>query len=263
MRSLRVRHIAGRIARFVALGFVLALPGCGVDPGLEDWPEPIGPAVAREIAPREPCAHRDSLRRPFYGDLHVHTGVSMDARSLGTTTTPDDAYRYARGEAVALSPFDAGGNPDRVVRLGRPLDFAAVTDHAEWMAETAICRDPDSEVYDTRSCRIARGEESTFLATLLGLKSFRAQLLGVVSLPSAGSLGKVLRSFVLRQAQLAGTRCIDDQALDEEEEAAGYLKRRPHTNPSSTRISISVPNHQRQGTWRRFFVSREEEERIT
>lgn len=41
------------------------------------------------------------------------------------------------------------------------------------------------------------------------------------------------------------------------------VKRRPHTNPSSTRISISVPNHQRQGTWRRFFVSREEEERIT
>ena len=180
MRSLRVRYIAGRIARFVALGFVLALPGCGVDPGLEDWPEPIGPAVAREIAPREPCAHRDPLRRPFYGDLHVHTGVSMDARSLGTTTTPDDAYRYARGEAVALSPFDVEGNPDRVVRLGRPLDFAAVTDHAEWMAETAICRDPDSEVYDKRSCRIARGEESTFLATLLGLKSFRAQLLGVV-----------------------------------------------------------------------------------
>ena len=46
------------------------------------------------------------------------------------------------------------------------------------------------------------------------------QLLGVVSLPSAGSLGEVLRSFVLRQAQLAGTRCIDDQALDDEEEAA-------------------------------------------
>ena len=46
------------------------------------------------------------------------------------------------------------------------------------------------------------------------------QLLGVVSLPSAGSLGGVLRSFVLRQAQLAGTRCIDDEALDDDEEAA-------------------------------------------
>ena len=46
------------------------------------------------------------------------------------------------------------------------------------------------------------------------------QLLGVVARPSAGSLGGVLRSFVLRQAQLAGTRCIDDQALDDEEEAA-------------------------------------------
>ena len=46
------------------------------------------------------------------------------------------------------------------------------------------------------------------------------QLLGVVSLPSAVSLGGVLRSFVLRQAQLAGMRCIDDRAMDDDDEAA-------------------------------------------
>ena len=34
------------------------------------------------------------------------------------------------------------------------------------------------------------------------------QLLGVVSLPSAGSLGGVLRSFVLRQAQLVGVQSV-------------------------------------------------------
>ncbi|MEM9174234.1 MAG: DUF3604 domain-containing protein [Myxococcota bacterium] len=169
-----------RRASAVPAALALVAAGCGLDPGLEDWPEPIGPAVAREIAPREPCADRDPLRRPFFGDLHVHTGVSMDARSLGTTTTPDDAYRYARGETVALSPFDDDGRPERRARLARPLDFAAVTDHAEWMAETALCLDPTSEVFGTRSCRLSRGEEKTILADLLGLKSFRAQLLGVV-----------------------------------------------------------------------------------
>jgi len=156
--------------------------GCNFDPGLEDWPREIGPAKSAPIASREPCADRDSLRRPFYGDLHVHTGVSMDARILGTTTTPGDAYRFARGENVALSPFDADGRPSRLAQLDRPLDFAAVTDHAEWMAENAICLDPESAAYDTRSCRIYRSEEESLLASVLGLPGFRAKVLGVIDL---------------------------------------------------------------------------------
>lgn len=158
----------------IALSAVFSA-GCGFDPGLEDWETPIGPARSQTIAPREPCADRDPLRRPFYGDLHVHTGVSMDAQLHGTRTTPDDAYRFAKGEEVALAPFDEQGRAERLARLDRPLDFAAVTDHAEWMAETALCLDPASAVYDTRSCRIYRSEESTLLATVLGLKGFRAK----------------------------------------------------------------------------------------
>ncbi|MCR9095457.1 MAG: DUF3604 domain-containing protein [bacterium] len=165
----------------IALSAVFSA-GCGFDPGLEDWETPIGPARSQTIAPREPCADRDPLRRPFYGDLHVHTGVSMDAQLHGTRTTPDDAYRFAKGEEVALAPFDEQGRAERLARLDRPLDFAAVTDHAEWMAETALCLDPASAVYDTRSCRIYRSEESTLLATVLGLKGFRAKVLGVVDL---------------------------------------------------------------------------------
>ena len=168
------------VPAFAACGAGLATLACSFDPGLEDWPVPVEPAFEQKIASREACADRTSLRRPFYGDLHVHTGVSMDARSLGTTTTPDDAYRYARGEALALSPFAADGTPERVARLGRPLDFAAVTDHAEWMAEVSLCLDPESDVYDTRSCRIGRGDEKTILADLLGLKGFRSNILGMV-----------------------------------------------------------------------------------
>ena len=41
-------------------------------------------------------------------------------------TTPDDAWRYAKGEAI---PHPRGGQ----VKLSAPLDFLAVTDHADFM----------------------------------------------------------------------------------------------------------------------------------
>lgn len=166
----------------LSLALSVVLVGCSLDPGLEDWQPTTGPAEPATIAPRTPCAEHDPLRRPFFGDLHVHTGVSMDARIQGTSTTPDEAYRFARGETIALSPFDEAGRPHRTARIDRPLDFAAVTDHAEWMAETALCLDPTSSVHDTRSCRIFRSEASTLLAKVLRLRGFRAKVLGVIDL---------------------------------------------------------------------------------
>jgi hypothetical protein len=75
----------------------------------------------------------------------------MDAYTGETPGTPDDAYRFARGETIAI----AGG---RTTRLERPLDFAAVTDHAESIGEVALCRDADSGVYDLPACAVFRGE---------------------------------------------------------------------------------------------------------
>ena len=106
----------------------------------------------------------------------------MDARIMGTTTTPDDAYRFARGEEIGLSPFASDGTPARTAQLDRPLDFAAITDHAEWMAETSLCTDSTSEVYDSKACRQFRGEERAWYAKLIGLKGFHANVLGVVDL---------------------------------------------------------------------------------
>ena len=65
-----------------------------------------------------------AARQVLYGDLHIHTALSADAFSTGTRTLPDDAYRYARGEAIAHA---AGFT----VQLKRPLDFAAVTEHSD------------------------------------------------------------------------------------------------------------------------------------
>ena len=69
----------------------------------------------------------DIPRQAFFGDLHLHTNNSADAYALANIgLTPADAYRFARDGAV----IDLNGEN---VRLRRPLDFLAVTDHSEYI----------------------------------------------------------------------------------------------------------------------------------
>ncbi len=123
-------------------------------------PPDAGPAVIVLPDDREACARQNPLRDPYFGDLHVHTSISFDANAYGTRTRPDDAYRFARGEAIDLPPYDASGRATRTLQLGRPLDFAAVTDHAEFFGEIAICTDPSSPGYDSSTCRSYREGDS-------------------------------------------------------------------------------------------------------
>ena len=62
----------------------------------------------------------------YWGDLHLHTNFSLDAYGVGNTyITPDLAYRFARGIPVYHKGLDTK------VQIDRPLDFLAVTDHAD------------------------------------------------------------------------------------------------------------------------------------
>ena len=90
-------------------------------------------------------------RFPYFGDLHVHSAWSLDSYVNYNRVGPRDAYRFALGEAVVLS----GG---RVVRIDRPLDFAAVTDHAEYLGELPLCTDESSAAYALEICRDIRNE---------------------------------------------------------------------------------------------------------
>ena len=110
-------------------------------------------APSDDLVPREPCIHRDPLRQAFFGDLHTHTAFSLDALGRGGFQTPDDAFRFARGEPIDLSAVD--GSP-RTAQLDRPIDFAAVTDHSEWLGEVEACTDPSSPVYGDAVCRRLR-----------------------------------------------------------------------------------------------------------
>ena len=73
----------------------------------------------------EPAATPNPLRNAYFGDLHLHTSYSMDAFAFGTRTTPEDSFRFAMGE-----PVEYFGKTWK--RLA-PLDFLAVTDHAEYL----------------------------------------------------------------------------------------------------------------------------------
>jgi hypothetical protein len=103
-----------------------------------------------------PCAEHDPLRRAYFGDLHVHTRYSLDASTQGTRTTPGDAYRFARGEPLGIQPWSEDATPGRSVQLRRPLDFAAVTDHAEYFGETTICNSTAFRGYDSLMCTVYR-----------------------------------------------------------------------------------------------------------
>src|SRR5213080_1640762 len=79
---------------------------------------PVAPAATTVVpAPAYPT-------RPYFGDTHLHTALSLDARAFGNTLGPEEAYRFARGEEVV----SATGQP---AKLSRPLDFLVVADHAE------------------------------------------------------------------------------------------------------------------------------------
>ncbi len=111
---------------------------------------------AQAADPHPQCADRDPLRRPFFGDLHVHTTLSLDASTQGTMLRPRDAYLFAKGEEVGIQPHDATGDPLRTLRLRRPLDFAAVTDHAELFGELRTCRTPGLPGHDSPICMVYR-----------------------------------------------------------------------------------------------------------
>ena len=78
-------------------------------------------------------------RNPYYGDLHVHTKYSFDAYVFGVTASPDDAYRYAKGEGIK-HPLGYE------MKLREPLDFYSVTDHGFFMGMIEAYADTSSKM---------------------------------------------------------------------------------------------------------------------
>lgn len=82
----------------------------------------------------------------YFGDLHIHTSLSFDSYLFGNRLDADSAYRFAKGERQQI------GTGERI-ELARPLDFAAITDHAEGFGRQLACDQPDLSDAGRKACQ--------------------------------------------------------------------------------------------------------------
>ncbi len=126
-----------------------------------------------------PYAGRAYPTKLLWGDTHLHTNLSLDARAAGVMLSPEDAYKFARGDEVTST----GGLP---VKLGQPLDWLVVTDHSDAMGamlEVAagnpdLLKDPVVRGWHQK---ITQGGDAAIEATL-----------DIINTVTAGDIPKVL-----------------------------------------------------------------------
>jgi len=107
--------------------------------------------TGQPVAPTETVAAADipliETNIALFGDLHVHTTNSFDAFIFGTRTDANDAYRFAKGEAIE------NGAGTTLKLDGPPLDFYAVTDHGEYLGVVPAMRDRSSALSKTDTAK--------------------------------------------------------------------------------------------------------------
>jgi hypothetical protein len=104
-------------------------------------PPPPPPPAAAPAASGAASSGPNPERNAYFGELHLHTSWSFDAYAFqNTMTDPDAAYRFAKGEPITHV------NGSQVQRR-TPLDFAAVTDHAEYMGVAQLFTNPQHPLY--------------------------------------------------------------------------------------------------------------------
>ena len=125
-----------RADRCVPVCFLIAGLALAVSPLLAQEPE-LYHLTEEDLAEEEiysPFVGRAYPDEVFFGDMHFHTDLSFDAGLIGTTLTAHDGFRMARGEKVI-------SNTGQPIQLIRPLDFLAITDHAEMIGLAPAIRE--------------------------------------------------------------------------------------------------------------------------
>jgi len=123
-----------------------------------------------------PYGGRNFPTNVYWGDTHLHTTNSLDARAAGVTLDNEAAYRFARGEEVVSTHGE-------ILKLSRPLDFLVVTDHSDAMGamneiikgDPTLMREPMLKDWHDR---IAAGGDTAMQAAYEVVETF-AGLTGV------------------------------------------------------------------------------------
>ena len=117
-----------------------------------------------------PYAGRHFPTRVYWGDTHLHTNLSIDARAFGVTLGPEEAYRFARGEEVTSTHGER-------LQLSRPLDWLVIADHSDGIGamneivngNPSLLADPIVRDWHNR---IVQGGDEALAATMDVINSF-------------------------------------------------------------------------------------------
>ena len=152
---------AGAVTATLLCAVVAWLAGCSrVADQPKDAATATVPAAAPAPAPTveelEAAVAENPLKDAYFGETHVHTSFSLDAYIGGARITPDEAYKFAQGGDVVVN--------GQKHNIGRPLDWVAVSDHAEFIGEMYSTQVPG-----------AKGGDNPMLEELRGLKTVDEQ----------------------------------------------------------------------------------------
>ncbi|MEP4486012.1 MAG: DUF3604 domain-containing protein [Halioglobus sp.] len=139
----------------------------------------------------EPTFTPQPLNRLFFGELHLHTEQSFDSVLFGNRLTIEDAYRFARGETIT----NAGGE---LMRLSEPLDFVAITDHAEGFGARRRCGQTGLSLRQRVACWMAATPN---MATFMYLRSLGTKSGGKMSRESSPSCRELGLAACLQDAK--------------------------------------------------------------
>jgi hypothetical protein len=117
-----------------------------------------------------PYAGKNFPTQVLWGDTHLHTKLSLDARAFGVTLGPEEAYRFARGDEVTTTHGER-------IKLSRPLDWLVVTDHSDALGamdevvkgNPDLLKDPKAKDWHDR---LAKGGDSALGATMEIIETF-------------------------------------------------------------------------------------------
>jgi len=172
MQAIRLsKHRKFVFAAVVVLGLgassAHAAPGDDDPVGMTPTPEDVGGTAKPNYSP---YAGRGFPTQVYWGDTHVHTENSLDARGFGATIGPEVAFRFARGEEVTTSH-------GLRFKLSRPLDWLVVADHSDGMGamkeiiagNANLLKDPVVKGWHTA---MRKGGDAAFQATMEVINAF-------------------------------------------------------------------------------------------